>query len=212
MITTLIFDLGGVVMTLDQEQAIRRFADLGLADARQRLDAYTQQGIFGDLEKGLITAEQFRDQLSTLVHRQLTHEECTFAWRGYCREVPQRNLEAIVRLKQKGYRVVLLSNTNPFMTSWTLTNDFDGGKHSLNYYFDHCYFSYELKVMKPDQQFFVKVLEAEQRQPDECLFVDDGERNVEAARQLGIHTLMTENGEDWTRRLDNLLNEIEKQQ
>ena len=60
MINTLIFDLGGVVITLDQQQSVRRFEALGLKDAAERLDAYTQQGIFGDLEGGLISAEVFR--------------------------------------------------------------------------------------------------------------------------------------------------------
>ena len=41
MIKTILFDMGGVVITLDQRQAIERFKSLGLADAEQRLDAYT---------------------------------------------------------------------------------------------------------------------------------------------------------------------------
>ena len=50
MIKTILFDMGGVVITLAQPQAIERFKALGLKDAEERLDAYTQQGIFGDLE------------------------------------------------------------------------------------------------------------------------------------------------------------------
>ena len=52
MIKTILFDMGGVVITLDQKQAIKRFKALGLHDAEQRLDAYTQQGIFGDFDAG----------------------------------------------------------------------------------------------------------------------------------------------------------------
>ena len=37
VIKTVIFDLGGVIITLDQSQAIQRFKDLGLADAEKRL-------------------------------------------------------------------------------------------------------------------------------------------------------------------------------
>ena len=54
MIKTILFDMGGVVITLAQPQAIERFKALGLKDAAERLDAYTQQGIFGDLEAGKI--------------------------------------------------------------------------------------------------------------------------------------------------------------
>ena len=43
-IENIIFDLGGVVITLDKDKAIKRFKEIGLNDAEERLDAYTQQG------------------------------------------------------------------------------------------------------------------------------------------------------------------------
>ena len=64
MIKNIIFDLGGVIMTLDPPEAIRRFKALGLADAEQQMDSYTQGGIFGELEEGKISAETFRQELS----------------------------------------------------------------------------------------------------------------------------------------------------
>ena len=198
MIRNIIFDLGGVIITLDQPQAIRRFKALGLADADQRLDAYTQGGIFGDLERGAITAEDFRRELSLLVGRELGYDECRHGWLGYCRELPQRNLDALVRLRQEGYHLLLLSNTNPYMMSWVMSPDFDGHGHSLEHYLDACYCSYEMGVMKPDQTIFSRVLAAEQIIPSETLFVDDGPRNVAAASQLGIRTFCPENGADWT--------------
>ena len=201
MIRTIIFDLGGVIITLDQPQAIRRFKALGLADADQRLDAYTQGGIFGDLERGTITAEDFRRELSLLVGRELTYDECRHAWLGYCRELPQRNLDVLVRLRQEGYRLLLLSNTNPYMMSWVMSPDFDGRGHSLEHYLDACYCSYQMGVMKPDPTIFSRVLEAEQIDPSETLFVDDGPRNIATAGQLDIRTFCPENGADWTQKI-----------
>ena len=49
-IKNIIFDLGGVILTLDPMQAVRRFEEIGVKDAVKRLDSYTQHGIFGDLE------------------------------------------------------------------------------------------------------------------------------------------------------------------
>ena len=197
-IKTIIFDLGGVIITLDQPQAIRRFQEIGLKDADQRLDAYTQGGIFGDLERGAIDAETFRVELSKLVGRDVTYDECRYAWLGYCHELPKRNLEALRRLRKEGYRLVLLSNTNPYMMSWVLSPDFDGEGHSLEDYMDACYCSYKLGTMKPDTEFFHKVLLAEQTAPSEMLFLDDGPRNVAVASQMGIRTFCPENGADWT--------------
>ena len=153
MIKTIIFDLGGVILTLDQPEAIRRFKELGVADAEKHLDAYTQKGIFGDLERGTITAEEFRQGLSQLTGREMTHEDCCYGWQGYAKEV----------------------------------------------------LSYEMKVMKPDEQFFLRVLEAERLLPEYALFIDDGARNVEAASRLGIRTFSPKNGEDWTTMIDQYL-------
>lgn len=201
MIRNIIFDLGGVIITLDQPQAIRRFTALGLANADQQLDAYTQGGIFGDLERGTITAEDFRRELSLLVGREVSYDECRHAWLGYCRELPQRNLNALVRLRREGYRLLLLSNTNPYMMSWVMSSDFDGQGHSLEHYMDACYCSYQMSVMKPDKDIFTRVLEAEQILPSETLFVDDGLRNVATASQMGIKTFCPENGADWTQEI-----------
>ena len=201
MIRTVIFDLGGVVITLAPEQAVERFRALGLQDAEKRLDSYTQSGIFGDVEHGLITPEEFRTEFSKLVGREVTHEECAYAWQGYAKEVPQRNLDALQRLRKEGYRVLLLSNTNPFMMEWVESPAFDGQGHPVSYYFDHCYLSYQMKLMKPSEDIFRAVLRNEKTFASECLFVDDGARNVATASQLGLRTFCPENGENWTEKI-----------
>lgn len=205
MIKTILFDLGGVIITLEQEQAVRRFEALGLKDARERLDAYTQQGIFGDLEHGLITAEDFRRELSVMVGHEVTHEECAYAWQGYAKEVPVRNLEALTRLRRQGYRVLLLSNTNPYMMEWVESEQFDGHGHPLSAYLDKCYLSYQMKLMKPSEAIFREVLRQEKTFASEVLFVDDGPRNVMVASQLGMRTFCPVNGADWTAELESLL-------
>jgi putative hydrolase of the HAD superfamily len=197
-IKNIIFDLGGVIITLDQPQAVRRFQALGVSDAEERLNPYRQNGIFGDLEEGLITADDFQRELGRLVGRPVTFDECRHAWLGYCGEVPQRNLDALVRLRSQGYRLILLSNTNPFMMSWVMSDEFDGHGHSLDYYMDACYMSYKEKVMKPHPTFFHNVLSKEKIWAAETLFIDDGPRNVAAASQLGMRTFCPENGADWT--------------
>ena len=205
-IKNVIFDFGGVIMTLAPQEAIRRFRALGVEDAEERLDIYTQQGIFGDLERGVIDAETFRAELSSVAGHPLTFDDCRHAWLGYCAEVPARNLELLRQLRREGYRLILLSNTNPFMMSWAMSPDFDRHGHSLSDYMDACYCSYQLGVMKPDELFFRKVLMAEQILPEETLFLDDGPRNVAVASQIGISTYCPENGADWTKKIYDYLN------
>lgn len=205
VIKNIVFDLGGVIMTLDPAEALRRFKALGLSDAERYLDAYTQSGIFGNLEEGKITAEDFRSKLSSLTGHELTFDECKHAWLGYRKDVPQRNLDLLKELRAKGYRLILLSNTNPFMMDWALSSEFDGKGSSLNDYFDALYLSYRLGIMKPAPDFFRQVLDNENILPEETLFVDDGLRNVEAAGKLGFITMCPDNGSDWTGELRSLL-------
>lgn len=91
------------------------------------------------------------------------------------------------------------------MMMWAMSPEFDGQGHSLADYFDHCYLSYEMKLMKPSENIFRQVLMQEQTFPDEILFVDDGPRNVAAASQLGFRTFCPENGKDWTKEIYNYL-------
>ena len=60
MIKNILFDLGGVVMPIDPEEAVKRFTALGLKNANRMLNSYTQSGYIGDLEEGKITDEEFR--------------------------------------------------------------------------------------------------------------------------------------------------------
>ncbi len=198
MIKTVIFDMGGVVITLDSEEAMRRFSALGLTDFAERMNPYTQKGIFGELEEGKLSEKEYRQKLSEVCGRSLTFDEVKHCWMGYMKEVPANKLATILDLKKKGYRVILLSNTNPYVSTWTDSKDFSGDGHSIDEYFDALYRSFEVKYMKPDDQFFRYVLSQEKLLPEEALFVDDGPRNCAAASELGIRTYCPENGADWT--------------
>jgi putative hydrolase of the HAD superfamily len=123
-------------------------------------------------------------------------EQLEYAWTGYAAELYQRNFDALLRLRREGFPVALLSNTNPFMMQWA-NRDFDGQGHSIGYFFDALYLSYECKVMKPRREIFDIMLRGQQSQPGETLFIDDGPRNVEVAAAMGMHTLCPVNNEDW---------------
>ena len=203
-ITNIAFDLGGVVLALSLDGAIREFERIGLHDARQRLDAFQQRGIFADLESGRINAETFRQELSRMIGRELTTTDCYNAWHGYVDHVPQRNLDMLRLLRNQGYKVCLLSNTNPFMMMWAGA-DFDGQGHPIGHFFDNMYLSYECGIMKPAPEIFQMMLRGQQALAEETLVVDDSPANCEAAARLGIHTLCPHNNEDWTGMLQEYL-------
>lgn len=192
-----VFDLGGVVFRLDKMIAIKRFKEIGVSHVEDFLDDYAQKGIFGDLEAGKLSAGQYRDELSQIVGKELTMEQLEYAWTGYAAELYQRNFDALLLLRQLGYPVALLSNTNPFMMKWARSDRFDGNGHGLDYYFDRLYLSYEMQMMKPAPEIFQAMIDGERTAPDNILFIDDSARNCQAAATLGIQTLNPVNGADW---------------
>ena len=192
-----VFDLGGVVFRLDKMVAIQRFKEIGVERVEEFLDDYAQKGIFGDLEAGKLTAEQYRDELSRIVGKTLTMEQLEYAWTGYAAELYQRNFDALLRLRQEGLPVALLSNTNPFMMRWARSNEFDGHGNGLDHYFDRLYLSYEMRMMKPSPEIFKAMIDGEGTDPSNILFIDDSARNCEAAAALGIQALNPDNGGDW---------------
>ena len=56
--------------------------------------------------------------------------------------------------------------------------------------FDAVYASHIMGLAKPDPAFYTYILEQEDCTADRAVFVDDLAANIEAARSLGIHSLL----------------------
>ena len=75
---------------------------------------------------------------------------------------------------------------------------------SMDAYFDAVYLSCELRELKPSEAIFRKMIAASGMRPEETLFIDDGQKNVDAARELGFSVYMPAHGEDFGHILENL--------
>lgn len=67
-INNVIFDLGGVVVDLDRDRAVRALEKLGLSDADDMLGLYGQQEPFFGLETGERSAGEFFDIMRSRMH------------------------------------------------------------------------------------------------------------------------------------------------
>lgn len=56
--------------------------------------------------------------------------------------------------------------------------------------FDQMYFSNEIGILKTDERAFRHVLSTIHQKPEECVFVDDKEKNLLASRSIGMHTVL----------------------
>lgn len=203
-IKNIVFDFGGVIVNFSREAAVKKFEEIGVANANELLDAYHQKGAFLQVEDGTINAEEFRIILSELAGKELSYEQVKEGWLGFMLDVPQYRLEYLLELRKK-YKLYILSNTNPYVMSWARSNDFTIAGRPLDDYFDKIYTSYELKAVKPGKTIFELMIKDADMLPGETLFVDDGPANIKMAKELGMMTFQPINGEDWRDDLTALL-------
>lgn len=205
-IKNVVFDLGGVIMDLNREQAVQRFEALGVTDAEALIDPYEQNGLFLEIENGKLTADGFRQQLSQHAGRELTLDEIQHAWMGFVVDVPAYKLDYLLELRKRNFDVYILSNTNPFiMDRWARTSTFTDAGRSLAEYCNKIYASFEIGVTKPDPYIFEYMLKDSGMKPKETLFIDDGLRNIEVASALGIQTYHAKNKEDWREAVEKIM-------
>lgn len=206
MIKDLVFDFGGVLTTIDTGRALSRFEALGVENPADYINSYCQKGPFFALENGDITADEFCSELGALCRRPIGYDEARHAWCGFITEVHVEFLEFLQQLRP-GYRLSVLSNTNPFIQGWARTSQFTPCGKSLDDYFDMLFLSYLMKCSKPGEDIYRKMLANGSMVAGETLFIDDSDKNLAAAARLGIRTLKVENGEDWRGKLMALLEE-----
>lgn len=198
-ITTIIFDLGGVILNLDQDRTLRAFNRLG-AD----LDSINAMStVFADFETGKINADDFRQAMITHLKGTATAEEIDAAWNAMLLDLP---LERLTYLKflRKNFNVHLLSNTNSIHID--AFNKYLNEEHpKLDWFglFDKVYYSYEIGLRKPNKDIYEFVLQDNNLQPHECLFIDDMKANLNGAGTVGMHTIWAKNPLD-----ENMLMEI----
>jgi putative hydrolase of the HAD superfamily len=104
--------------------------------------------------------------------------------------IPQQKLDLLLSLKEK-FNVYLLSNTNNihlnYINDKIMTPVF--GEASLDRYFHKAYYSHRMKKRKPDANIYEQVLDENNLQPHETLFLDDNADNIAGANGLGIRTV-----------------------
>ena len=195
-IKNIIFDLGGVILTLNLEESIRRFRAAGFSQVEEVLDPYYQRGIFLDLEEGRLEGEEFYKLVRKLAGKHISNEVIDYSLLGFIQETPAYKLEMLEELG-KSYNLYLLSNTNFIIMKWALSPQFTEKGKTLDQYFDKIYLSCELGMSKPNPEIFKYLIEDSGIIPSETLFIDDSAANIETGKSLGMHVFQAENGEDF---------------
>ncbi len=196
MIKNLLFDLGGVIMDIRRLNCVASFERLGMKDADSFLGEYSQKGPFLQLEEGLITEAQFRDAVRQFIDGEVSDEQIDSAFCDFLVGIPVHRLEQLRQLKQQ-YKIFMLSNTNSIMWRSRIAEDFRQEGLEREDYFDGIVTSFEAKSIKPDAKIFHTVVEKLGIKPEETLFLDDSQKNLDAAALLGFNTLLVTPGSEF---------------
>ena len=112
MIRAIVFDLGGVLIDLDYDSCVRSFREiLGYERITELLDLYHQKGIYGDMEGGLVTADEFRAEILKESRPGCVPADVDRAMAGLLIGMDPRKVPLLEKLAEK-YPVYGLSNNN----------------------------------------------------------------------------------------------------
>ncbi len=187
----IIFDLGNVILTNDWHH-----------DYSEQYDTYSDSfGIsYDDMERGWkaawpqfhigqITEEEFWAKfLRTAGAKNIDIELAKKLWRRYQKPI-ENMLDFLFKLKQH-YKLAALANISK---EWL---DYKREKYNLDSYFNVIVSSGYSGIAKPDRRIYELALQKLGVRPEECLFIDDSEKNVAIAQKLGIPTVIFQGQKD----------------
>jgi epoxide hydrolase-like predicted phosphatase len=187
-IQNIIFDLGGVILDIDFKRTELAFAALGMGNFNQYYTLQTVTPVFEKLETGHISPEAFYDQFRQAAQLQLSNEQIMHAWNALLLDFTPARIDLVKQLKER-YHIYLLSNTNQIHYNY-FTNAYKqqvGG--NFDDLFVKAYYSHQLGLRKPSKEIFKKVIQDENLQAAETVFIDDSEANINAAASVGLQTI-----------------------
>lgn len=194
-IKAIVFDMGGVLIDLDYDRCVAAYKALGFEEICDYLDPCHQKGIYGDMESGKASEDEFYDFFLSKCHTGTTRADIDACMKSFY-DGPSEKTGSLLRgLKQKGYGIYMLSNNNPIMMR-ICDSDFKKVGIGISDFFDQAFISSSMKMMKPDAAIFNEAIRRIGLKAEELLFIDDSPVNVEAARKSGMNAILYTPGQD----------------
>jgi putative hydrolase of the HAD superfamily len=137
------------------------------------------------LERGELTEQEFLDDLAWGLEPELGHPPTLHRFKEIWFEALHPNepmLELMRELGGRGYRMAILTNN---VREW---EELWRSKLAVDEIFELVVDSAWVGMRKPEPEIYQLTIARldEALQPSQCLFVDDNELNIEAARELGL--------------------------
>lgn len=199
MINTIIFDIGMVLVDFCWRTMLHDFGLEGEAFEKVA-NATVRHPAWNEFDKGLMSTEEVIDIFAESAPEYRPYIERIF-------EDPTKMIAQydyakswIQNLKERGYRIYILSNWSKPTYFACLDNELD-----FLSLVDGAVFSFQEHVIKPDKKIFEIICDRYNINPSEAVFLDDNEANVISSREFGLHTIRFQNYEQGRRELEALL-------
>jgi glucose-1-phosphatase len=184
MIKNIIFDLGNVLISFRPSEYFDKIK------YPENIKATILTDIFGSkewiqLDNGDITVNEAINAIalkSSLNKKEIAH---IFNLRTDLMFPLDPNVKMLPGLKKRGFRLFYLSNF-----PLDIFDEIKSGYYFFKY-FDGGLISAEVRSSKPDMRFYEILIDKFSLVPEECLFIDDNEKNVDTAKLIGMKGIAT---------------------
>ncbi|WP_147200406.1 glucose-1-phosphatase [Pantoea sp. CCBC3-3-1] len=179
-----IFDLGNVIVDIDFNRVLGVWSDLGRVPLSTLQSHFTMGENFHRHERGEISDEAFAEQMCDELDLALSYEQFVAGWQAVFVDVRPEVIQLMKKLRERGDRVVILSNTNRLHCSFWPTQ-----YPEVQQAADKLYLSQDMGMRKPEARIYQQVLREEGVTADRAIFFDDNQENIDAARAAGIQSI-----------------------
>lgn len=186
MINTVIFDLSEVLVQ-GMYGAEKKFASLMERDERtiwKELNTGPMKSFF----LGQISEQEYWQAMVNSFGWQCSFQKFQDIFRENFYELPGTR-KVVQKLLAQGFRLGLLSIHG---REWI---EYIEPRHRIHCLFEVRHYSYKTGLLKPDPAAFYGIMRRLRVRPDQCIFVDDSQRNVFSARALGIVSIQFQTAE-----------------
>jgi putative hydrolase of the HAD superfamily len=186
---TIVFDFGNVIGLFDHYRTLHKLTPYTDMPPQAMFAAVYNEDLEDAYESGRISTAEFLGRFRTLCRLSCNDEFLSAA----CADIfwPNEAVCALLPLLRPRYRLLLGSNTNELHSRHFRRQFADHLRH-----FDHLVLSHEIGERKPREGFFRHCEHLAGSAPRECLFIDDLQANVDAARARGWQGVVYRHGDD----------------
>ena len=176
-ITTIISDLGGVLLDFDNGIYERKLA-VATGQPVHMVQAVLNEDLLPELHLGNLTPEQLHQSICTRLETHLSLPDLASIYSEIF--TPKADTVSLLRDLQPKYRLCLLSNTNAI--HW----DYCQATYPFLALFEHHILSHEVGSAKPEPTIYKRALKAMEADPGECVYIDDVWVYADVATALGM--------------------------